>query len=176
MRRRPRGPGGKRKDIHERALGLLAVRQRSRRELERRLVQAGFEPDAVADELDRLEQVGLIDDEAFARAVVESRMGCRGESRRVVAGKLAQAGVAGDVAIAALDEAPEAEEERGRTARARPRLRGCRGSSRRSRSNGCTASSRAAGTGPRSPGDAARRALAVETVDGLSLASPRRWP
>ena len=94
-----RGSRGKRKDIHERALGLLAVRQRSRRELERRLVQAGFEPEAVLDELERLEQVGLLDDEAFARAVVESRMGFRGESRRVVAGKLVQAGVASEVAM-----------------------------------------------------------------------------
>jgi regulatory protein len=102
----------KRKDIHERALGLLAVRQRSRRELERRLVQAGFEPDAVETELVRLEQVGLIDDAAFAAAVVESRMGPRGESRRAVGVKLQQAGVDRDVALAALDEAPESEQDR----------------------------------------------------------------
>jgi len=102
----------KRKDIHERALGLLAVRQRSRRELERRLVQAGFEPDAVEAELGRLEQVGLIDDAAFAAAVVESRMGARGESRRAVGVKLQQAGVDRDVAQAALDEAPEGEQDR----------------------------------------------------------------
>ena len=102
----------KRKDIHERALGLLAVRQRSRRELERRLVQAGFEPDAVEVELARLDQVGLIDDVAFAAAVVESRMGARGESRRAVGVKLQQAGVDRDVALAALDEAPEGEQDR----------------------------------------------------------------
>jgi len=102
----------KRKDIHERALGLLAVRQRSRRELERRLVQAGFEPDDVSAELTRLEAVGLVDDEAFARAVVEGRMGSRGESRRVVAGRLAQAGVASELALVALDEAPESEQDR----------------------------------------------------------------
>lgn len=102
----------KRKDLHERALGLLAVRQRSRRELERRLVQAGFEPDAVEGELGRLEQVGLIDDAAFAAAVVESRMGARGESRRAVGIKLQQAGVDREVALAALDEAPDAEQER----------------------------------------------------------------
>ncbi|MEX2421516.1 MAG: regulatory protein RecX [Actinomycetota bacterium] len=101
-----KGPrGGKRKDIHERALGLLAVRQRSRRELERRLVQAGFEPDAVGQELQRLEAVGLIDDAAFARAVVESRMGRRGESRRSVAGKLALAGVDRGIATEVLDDA-----------------------------------------------------------------------
>jgi len=103
---------GKKKDVHERALGLLAVRQRSRRELERRLVQAGFEHEEVSDELIRLEAVGLIDDEAFARAVVESRTGSRGESRRVVASKLAQAGVASDVALVALAEAPDTEQER----------------------------------------------------------------
>jgi regulatory protein len=116
-RTRDRGasPGersGKRKDIHERALGLLAVRQRSRKELERRLVQAGFEPEAVDTELERLEQVGLLDDAAFAAAVVESRMGARGESRRAVGIKLQQAGVDRDVASAALDEAPEEEQDR----------------------------------------------------------------
>jgi regulatory protein len=97
--------GGKRKDIHERALGLLAVRQRSRRELERRLVQAGFDPQDVGPELERLERVGLIDDEAFARAVVQSRAGRRGESRRAVAGRLAQAGVDRATAEQALDDA-----------------------------------------------------------------------
>lgn len=103
---------GTRKDVHERALGLLAVRQRSRGELERRLVQAGFEPDEVADELQRLERVGLIDDEAFAQAVVQSRMGARGESSRAVAMHLARAGVASEVAQGALHDAPETDEDR----------------------------------------------------------------
>jgi regulatory protein len=103
---------GKRKDVHERALGLLAVRQRGRGELERRLVQAGFDPGEVGSELERLERVGLIDDEAFARAVVESRMGSRGESHRVVAMHLARAGVSTDVARAAMHDAPETDEDR----------------------------------------------------------------
>ena len=155
---------GKRKDVHERALGLLAVRQRSRRELERRLVQAGFEADAVVGELDRLEQVGLLDDEAFARAVVESRMGYRGESRRVVAGKLAQAGVAGDVAIAALDTAPEAEEERAqRLAEAKAsRLGGLEPNVAFQRLYGFLARR---GYGSEVARQAARKALAVETVE-----------
>ena len=159
-----RGSRGKRKDIHERALGLLAVRQRSRRELERRLVQAGFEADAVADELERLEQVGLLDDEAFARAVVESRMGFRGESRRVVAGKLAQAGVASEIAMVALDQAPEAEEERARRlAEAKaPRLSGLEPQVAMQRLYGFLARR---GYGPQVARDAARRALASETVD-----------
>ena len=159
-----RGSRGKRRDVHERALGLLAVRQRSRRELERRLVQAGFEPDEVADELERLERVGLIDDEAFARAVVESRMGSRGESRRVVAGKLAQAGVAGDVAVTVLDEAPEADESRAqRLADAKaPRLAGLEPQVAFQRLYGFLARR---GYGPEVARRAARTALAVETVE-----------
>jgi regulatory protein len=159
-----RGSRGKRRDVHERALGLLAVRQRSRRELERRLVQAGFEPDEVADELERLEGVGLLDDEAFARTVVESRMGYRGESRRVVASKLAQAGVANDVAIVALDEAPEAEEERAqRLADAKaPRLRGLEPQVAFQRLYGFLARR---GYGPEIARRVAGRALAAETID-----------
>ena len=65
-RRRGRSLG-----LHDRALGLLAVRMRSRRELERRLLRAGFEPQEVADELARLETAGLIDDDAFAQAFAE---------------------------------------------------------------------------------------------------------
>jgi regulatory protein len=111
-RRSPGARSGKRKDVHERALGLLAVRQRSRRELERRLVQAGFDAGEVEGELERLERVGLLDDDAFARAVVESRMGARGESERVVALHLARAGVSAQVARAALDDAPDDDEAR----------------------------------------------------------------
>ena len=133
-------------------------------ELERRLVQAGFEPEAVVDELERLEQVGLLDDDAFARAVVESRMGFRGESRRVVAGKLAQAGVASEVARVALDEAPDAEEERApRLAEAKaPRLSGLEPQVAMQRLYGFLARR---GYGPQVARDAARRALAAETVD-----------
>jgi len=159
-----RGSRGKRRDVHERALGLLAVRQRSRRELERRLVQAGFEPDEVAGELERLEQVGLLDDEAFARAVVESRMGYRGESRRVVAGKLAQAGVASDVAVLALDQAPEAEEDRAqRLADAKaPRLSGLEPQVAFQRLYGFLARR---GYGPEIARRVAGRALAADTID-----------
>ncbi len=80
-------------DCHERALRLLAVRARSRRELELRLLRAGFESPEVEDELGRLEAVGLVDDEAFARQVVEHEMGNRGTGRRAIAGRLAAKGV-----------------------------------------------------------------------------------
>ena len=107
------GSGSKRKDVHERALGLLAVRARSRRELERRLLQAGFDRDEEVDpELQRLERVGLIDDEAFAQAVAEQAFGPRREGRRAVAARLFAAGVSRETAEAVLDAGGADEEAR----------------------------------------------------------------
>lgn len=101
----------KRKDVHERALGLLAVRARSRRELERRLLQAGFEAEEIGDELIRLEEVGLVDDEAFAREVARHAFGRGGKGRRAVASALAAKGVSSDVAALVLDEAASGDED-----------------------------------------------------------------
>jgi regulatory protein len=107
-RREPKNP----KSCHERALGLLAVRPRSRRELERRLLQARFEPEEVADVLVRLERVGLIDDEAFARQYAEHRFGSRREGSRAVANGLRAAGISPALAAATVEAAPDQEEDR----------------------------------------------------------------
>lgn len=104
-------PKTSKKDCHERALGLLAVRQRSRRELERRLLQAGFDADEVTGVLERLERVGLIDDEAFARSVAEHGFGTRREAQRVVAGRLRAAGVAPEIASVVLAETGDGDEQ-----------------------------------------------------------------
>lgn len=104
----PRNP----KSCHERALGLLAVRPRSRRELERRLLQARFEAEEVADVLGRLERVGLLDDEAFARQYAEHRFGSRREGSRAVASGLRAAGISPALAAATVEAAPDDEEER----------------------------------------------------------------
>lgn len=106
--REPRHP----KSCHERALGLLAVRPRAGRELQRRLLSAGFEADEVSGVLARLERAGLIDDEAFARQVAEYQFGSRRAGRRAVISALLAKGVAPDVAAAAADAAPDDEAER----------------------------------------------------------------
>jgi regulatory protein len=100
------------KSCHERALGLLAVRPRSRRELERRLLSARFEPDEVQDVLTRLERVGLVDDEAFARQYAEQRFGARKEGSRGVERGLRAAGIAPALAATAAEGAPDDDEER----------------------------------------------------------------
>lgn len=78
---------------HDRALRLLSVRQRSRRELQTRLLRAGFEPDEVRNELDRLEEVGLVDDARFAAEYVEQAVTRRLQGRRAVSTALAAKGV-----------------------------------------------------------------------------------
>jgi regulatory protein len=105
-------------DCHERALRLLAVRPRARRELESRLRRAGFDTADVSSELDRLEDAGLLDDGAFARELADHLTG-RGSARRAVAGALASKGVSrqtieqtlagleGDESLRALEVATE---------------------------------------------------------------------
>jgi regulatory protein len=100
------------KTCHERALGLLAVRARSRRELETRLRGAGFESDEVDDVLNRLERVGLIDDEAFARQLAEHRFGVKRAGSRSVANELLGKGVSAELVASIVGVAGESEEER----------------------------------------------------------------
>ncbi|MBV6702090.1 recombination regulator RecX [Kitasatospora aureofaciens] len=85
-------------------------------------------PEDVADEvLTRLEEVGLIDDAAFAAAWVESRHAVRGLSRRALAQELRTKGVAADLveqAVAQLDHDDETEAARALVER---KLRSTRG-------------------------------------------------
>jgi len=90
--RRPREPTHP-LDCHERALRLLSVRQRSRRELQDRLLRAGFEPEEVDGELERLTEVGLVDDRRFAREFADHQLKVRLAGRRAVASALAGKGV-----------------------------------------------------------------------------------
>ena len=96
---------------HERALRLLAVRPRARRELEIRLLRAGFERDEVEGELARLEAVGLIDDEDFARQAAEHELNVRRSGRRAVTSKLAARGVGRETIERAITELEADDEE-----------------------------------------------------------------
>lgn len=103
---------GRRRSCHDRALGLLAVRPRSRRELRSRLLQAGFEAEEVGAELQRLEEVGLIDDERFARSLAEHEVGARSSGTRAVASALFAKGVAADTVQRVLEEHRAGDEGR----------------------------------------------------------------
>jgi regulatory protein len=92
-------------------LRLLTLSPRTRAQLADALRRKGI-PDETADEvLSRFEDVGLIDDAAFARAWVESRHYSRGLAGRALSAELKQRGVAADEIRAAIEEQldPEAE-------------------------------------------------------------------
>ena len=90
------------------------MRSRSRAELRRRLVQAGFELSEVESVLDDLERVGLVDGGRFARQLVRDRVVTRLAGRRAIRADLQRSGVRPDLADAALDEIDEDEAGRAR--------------------------------------------------------------
>jgi len=96
-------------------LDQLTGQARSRSELAGKLAAKGV-PDDVADRLlTRFEEVGLVDDEAFARSWVQSRQSGKGLARRALAQELRRKGVDDQVARDALDEVdPDAEVEAAR--------------------------------------------------------------
>lgn len=105
MAEEPRTP------VKDRALRLLAVRSRSREELRRRLVRAGY-PDAdVEAALEELRRVGLIDDERFAREIASHQVGRRLAGDRAAVGALRRAGVELGLAERAVTEAAVEDEE-----------------------------------------------------------------
>jgi regulatory protein len=120
--RRPKRP----LSCHDRALRLLAVRPRSRREMESRLRSAGFDAVMVAEEVARLEEVGLLDDERFAQEFAEQALGRRLSGRRGVASSLAARGVSRPLIERALQDVEGDEDARAvELARSRAsRLRG----------------------------------------------------
>ncbi|CQD22532.1 recombination regulator RecX [Mycolicibacterium conceptionense] len=63
-------------------LRLLTVRARTRAELTEQLTKRGYEEELSAKVLDRLTEVGLIDDEDFAEQWVRSRHANAGKGKR----------------------------------------------------------------------------------------------
>jgi regulatory protein len=98
---------------HAAALRLLTTRARTRAELQRRLEEKGFTTAAVADTLDRLERVALVDDEALAGTVAEGRA-ARGLDGPAIAAELRDRGVDPAVADRAAQAAipPDARADR----------------------------------------------------------------
>jgi regulatory protein len=92
-------------------LNELAARPRTRAELAGALRRRGFDEVVVAEVLDRYDEVGIIDDDAFARAWVTSRHHGRGLARRALAGELRRKGVAAETVGEALAELDPSTEE-----------------------------------------------------------------
>jgi regulatory protein len=94
-------------------LRLLTVRARTRSELSTALTKRGYPDDVSGDVLDRLTQVGLVDDEDFAEQWVRSRRVNAGKGKRALAAELRTKGVDDEVISATLASIdPSAERAR----------------------------------------------------------------
>jgi regulatory protein len=79
------------------ALIALAPRAKSRGELFSHLKKRGVAEEIASAVLYRLQEQGLIDDEAFARSWSESRQRTKRLSKRVIAGELREKGVNAEI-------------------------------------------------------------------------------
>jgi len=91
----------------EKALNYLSYRPRSEAELQSHLLKSDFAETTVDEVLCRLREVGLVDDEAFARYWVDNRARFRPRGKRMLVQELRQKGVASNVIETALAEYDE---------------------------------------------------------------------
>lgn len=106
-------PQNRQEQAHALCLRLLTVRARTRAELAGQLAKRGYPADAAEAVLQRLESVGLVDDEDFAEQWVRSRQANAAKGKRALAAELRTKGVGEDLIAAAL-EGIDAGAERGR--------------------------------------------------------------
>ena len=71
--KRDRNPDKPKRSAYDKALGLLARREHSRRELKTKLRQSGYEGEESLAAIDRLGEQHYQDDERFAEVLVRSR-------------------------------------------------------------------------------------------------------
>lgn len=95
----------------EAALRLLAIRLRSRHELDDRLRRRDIPEEARRRVLDRLTEAGLLDDLRFARSWIEGRLTMRPSGAVRLRAELRRAGVAPEVIAQALRESPAGADE-----------------------------------------------------------------
>jgi len=87
---------------YDRAVGLLAASPRSARDLKRRLVLKGEPPELAEMAIQKLNELGLLNDADYARQLTRSKMSGPGHSRRRMQQELFKRGVARDVADEAI--------------------------------------------------------------------------
>jgi regulatory protein len=108
-------------------LRRLTDRPRSRAELAEALSKRDVPGEVATRLLDRFEEVGLVDDEAFARSWVRTRIGNKGLARRALGVELRRKGVADDVVQTVLDEIDGDDEVETARLLVRRKLRSTRG-------------------------------------------------
>lgn len=97
--------------VLEAAARFLEARSRSVHEVRRRLTSAGYRSDLVDGAIERMTELGMLDDEAFARAWVESRDRARPRGERAIREELRLKGIDRATTDAVLAERRDAAVE-----------------------------------------------------------------
>lgn len=108
----------------ELCLNLLTMRPRTRAELRTQLLRRGVEEETADRVLGRLNEVGLVDDAAFAEQWVRSRHTYQGMARRALSAELRRKGVADELAAEAVSTLDSETEETRARELVRKRMRG----------------------------------------------------
>ena len=108
--------------VLEAAARFLEARPRSIAEVRRRLGGAGYRAELIDGAVARLLELGVLDDDAFARAWIESRDRARPRGERALRQELGQKGVERGVIDRLLDERSEEDGAADRDAGAAARL------------------------------------------------------
>lgn len=108
-------------------LDALTGQARSRKELADKLAKKDVPGELAEQLLDRFTEVGLIDDEAFAKAWIESRQPGKGLARRALAHELRRKGIDDEIARDALAEIDPDDEAAAARVLVRRKLRSVRG-------------------------------------------------
>ncbi|CAN5185284.1 hypothetical protein BH09ACT6_BH09ACT6_17860 [soil metagenome] len=113
----PTGPtrptGRSERSMENTSMHALTRRGMSRWELEKTLLSRGFDENEVADELDRLERVGLLDDASLAETLVRTQHERKGLGRSALIGELRRRHIGQEHIEAALEQI-DADDEQAR--------------------------------------------------------------
>ena len=148
-------------------LNKLTASAKSRRELADALAAKDVPDDVATRVLDRFEQVGLVDDAAFADTWVRSRQASRGLSRRALSHELRRKGVSDDVISESLEQVDSETERAAAAALVARKLPSTRGLERVRRTRRLVGMLARKGYGPGLAAGVVRDALAEEDMSGI---------
>jgi regulatory protein len=148
-------------------LSKLTASARSRRELADALAAKDVPDDVATRVLDRFEQVGLVDDAAFADTWVRSRQASRGLSRRALSHELRRKGVSDDVIAESLQQVDAETEREAAAALVARKLPSTRGLERTRRTRRLVGMLARKGYGPGLAAGVVRDALAEEDMSRI---------
>lgn len=98
-------------DCLDKAISFLSRRMHSRKELRQKLLRSQFTPETIETALSRLQNLGYVNDEEFARQKLQQSQRKLIGERRAMA-ELMRSGVKGDVAREAVDQHFNTDEAR----------------------------------------------------------------